>query len=602
LIAFHRVWPIKPAATLFSILFLASGCSVAPVAPTPQAKPPVVVARPAPPAAVQIEPKPAIRPAQKPEAAKTESAAPEPAVVVAIEDILNAKEEADLWERIRKGFAMPELPTPLVAEKEKFYSSKPEYLQRMFTRGGRYLHHIVEEVEKRGLPTELALLPFVESAMNPVALSSAKAAGLWQFIPSTGKAYNLNQNWWVDNRRDVVQSTRAALDYLQKIYAMHGNDWFLALASYNWGEGSVGRAVRKNTAAGKPADYLSLDMPVETRHYIPKLIAIKNIIANAQQMGIALPALANKAYFVTIEKTRPIDLKLAAQFAGMTVDEFVALNPAHNRPVIAASKNSLIRIPADRLKGFVAAVEAHSDAQKVFASWQPHTLQAGETLDSLAAKGNVSVAELRKANGLRPESRIVAGTRLLAPQKSVSDESKVESFVAPRVYEQVDLAAGYHRVGRKETLSSIAGRYGVTVASLKVWNGVRVAKSGSSLIVRPPTTQTLLTTESGERSVVSNISKAVYKPVPEAPEPVKAEKVSLKADVKTAKTAKALKIEKPSAKVAAKSSVKEVIKKPDSKKSDSKTSKKSADKPAPAEKAKTKPAAKGKAEPKKDKR
>jgi soluble lytic murein transglycosylase-like protein len=198
----------------------------------------------------------------------------------------------------------------------------------MFQRGERYLFYIVEELERRGLPTELALLPFVESAMNPSAVSSAQAAGLWQFIPSTGKQYNLHQNWWVDNRRDPVKSTHAALDYLQRIYAMHGNDWFLALASYNWGEGSVARAVRKNQLRGRPTDYLSLDMPAETRHYVPKLIALKHILQRADEFGIALPALPNRPYFVTLEKTRPIDLKLAAKFAGMTVAEFVALNGA----------------------------------------------------------------------------------------------------------------------------------------------------------------------------------------------------------------------------------------------------------------------------------
>ena len=455
----------------------------------------------------------------------------EPAVVVAEESLL-LKQETDLWVRIRKGFAMPDLATPLVAEKEKFYTSKPEYLQRMFVRGNRYLYHIVEEVEKRGLPTELALLPFVESAMNPVALSSAKAAGLWQFMPATGKAYDLKQNWWVDNRRDVVHSTRAALDYLQKIYAMHGNDWFLALASYNWGEGAVGRAVKKNVAAGKPGNYLSLDMPNETRHYIPKLIAIKNIIANSQAAGVALPELLNRPYFVTIEKTRPIDLKLAAQFAGMSVDEFVALNPAHNRPVIAASKNNEIKLPADKLQGFIQAVEAHTEAQKVFASWQPHTMQAGETLETLAQRGGVSVAELRKANGLKADTRIVAGTRLITPSKSVADESKVEQFVAPRVYEQIDRAAAYHTVGKKETLASIAGRYGVSVANLHSWNGAKSGKRGQKLLVRPASTQTLLTTETGERSVVNNFLKTTYKPALVVEEPEAKPKAKKLADKK----------------------------------------------------------------------
>jgi membrane-bound lytic murein transglycosylase D len=572
-------------------LLLTSACSVAPVAPEPAVTKPIVTKptpapRPAVAAAPVAKPPPApnvaaplqVKPTQPIVVATPNNV--EPAVVIAAEDaITEAQAQIDLWERIRKGFAMQELPTPLVAEKEKFYTTKPEYLQRMFSRGGRYLFHIVEEVEKRGLPTELALLPFIESAMNPVALSSAKAAGLWQFIPSTGKQYNLNQNFWVDNRRDVVQSTRAALDYLQKIYAMHGNDWFLALASYNWGEGSVGRAIKKNKADGKPTDYLSLNMPNETRHYIPKLIAIKNILANAKEMGVVLPPLPNRAYFVTIEKTRPIDLKLAAKFAGMSVDDFVALNPAHNRPVIAASKNNEIKIPADKLKGFIAAVEEHSDAQRIFASWQPHTMLAGETLESLATKGNVTVAELRKANGLKPETRVIAGTKIIAPQKSVADESKVESFVAPRVYEQVDLAAAYHRVGKKETLAGIAGRYGVSIGDLKAWNRVTTAKRGSNLLVRQARTQTLLTTETGERSVVKNIVKAVYK----APEPEAVEVPNKSAKSKTEKPAKLAKGKSnESAKVAgkAKSSKNKTLKAKTDKTSDKKQIAKAVDKKA----------------------
>lgn len=411
----------------------------------------------------------------------------------------------DLWTRIRAGFALPELDTPLVAEKERFYLQRPDYLQRMFERGGRYLFYIVEEIERRGMPTELALLPFVESAMNPVALSSAKAAGLWQFIPSTGKVYNLSQNWWVDNRRDVVQSTHAALDYLQKIRAMNDNDWFLALASYNWGEGSVARAVSRNRARGKGTDYLSLSMPQETRHYVPKLIAIKNIVARAQDLGIGLPALPNRPYFVTIEKTGPIDLKLAAQFAGMSVEEFVALNPAHNRPVIAASKNHEIKLPADRMDAFLDAVERHGESRKAFASWQPHTLQAGETLETLAQRGGTTVAELQKANGLRPGTRLLAGTRIIAPHwKPIEDERRVEAFVAPRVYERVDLPPQYHVVRRKETLAAIASRYGVSASTLQRWNPPgKSAQPGTRLIVRPATSQTLLTDEQGDRQVIA---------------------------------------------------------------------------------------------------
>jgi len=413
--------------------------------------------------------------------------------------------ETDLWARIRAGFAMPELASPLVAEKERFYLARPAYLERMFARGSRYLFHIVEELDKRGLPTELALLPFVESAMNPVALSPAQAAGLWQFIPSTGRAYDLRQDWWVDNRRDVVQSTRAALDYLQKIHAMHGNDWFLALASYNWGEGAVARAVRRNQSQGKPTDYLSLSMPAETRQYVPKLMALRNIVLRAEQLGVALPALPNRPYFAMVEKTRPIDLDLAARFAGMSVEEFVALNPAHNRPVISATRNNQIKLPADRVERFQAAIEQHAAESKAFATWEPYTLKDGESLDSLARRGGVTVAELRRANGLREGSRIVAGTRLLAPQASGSiDEARLEHFVAPRVYEQVEQPARYHTVGKRESLASIASRYRVSAATLAAWNNLRDGVTrGARLLVQPAGTQTLLTTEEGERSVVS---------------------------------------------------------------------------------------------------
>jgi membrane-bound lytic murein transglycosylase D len=430
---------------------------------------------------------------------------------------------ADLWERIRAGFAMPELDTPLVAEKERFYTARPEYLQRMFHRGERYLFYIVEELERRGMPTELALLPFVESAMNPTAVSSAKAAGLWQFIPSTGKQYNLHQNWWVDNRRDPVKSTHAALDYLQRIYEMHGNDWFLALASYNWGEGSVARAVRKNQLRGRPTDYLSLDMPAETRHYVPKLIALKHILLRSSEFGVALPELPNRPYFVTVEKTRPIDLKLAAKFAGMSVAEFVALNPAHNRPVISATRNNQIKLPAERVDAFLAAVERHEKADKPLASWQPYTLKPGENIEAVAARAGVQPEEILKANSLRESQRIVAGTRIIAPQKSVEDETRVESFVAPRVYEEISKPAQYHTVRPKESLAGIARRYGLSAATLAAWNDVkRGVRRGMRLLVQPAATQTLLTDEDGDRSIVATAMKPGFVRIadaPAAPEP-----------------------------------------------------------------------------------
>lgn len=410
----------------------------------------------------------------------------------------------DLWDRIRAGFAMPELDSPLVARHEQYYLSRPDYLQRMFGRGSFYLHHIVEEVERRGMPTELALLPFVESAMNPSALSSAKAAGLWQFIPATGKRYDLNQNWWVDNRRDVVQSTRAALDYLQTIYQMNGDDWFLALASYNWGEGAVRKAVRANQAAGRPADYANLRMPNETRNYVPKLLALKHIVLNARQLGLQLPNLPDQPYFVTVEKTRPIDLKLAARFAGMTEAEFLALNPAHNRPVISASRNNTLKIPVDRIDRFKAAMAEHAAQKKPFVSWQPHTLQPGESLAEIASRGGLTVPALLRANGISPGTHLLAGTRLLVPTHRVSDENLVEQFDGPRLYQQVDAGPLVHRVRRGETGASIARRYGLTLAELRTMNRrVSPLKPGMTLTVRRSQKQTVLVAEDGSRKVIS---------------------------------------------------------------------------------------------------
>ena len=420
----------------------------------------------------------------------------------------------NIWDRIRAGFAMPPLDTPLVERMERFYLGKPEYLQRMMVRGGPYLFHIIEEIEKRGMPAELALLPFVESAMNPTALSTAQASGLWQFIPSTGRAYNLQQDWWVDNRRDVVKSTQAALEYLQKIYGMQGNDWFLALASYNWGEGAVARAIKLNKARNKPADYLSLNMPNETRYYVPKLIALKNILLRADELGLALTRLPNRPYFVTIEKTRPIDLKLAAEFAGMTVDEFLELNPAHNRPVIAASRNSEIKLPAERLDAFLEAIERHVASGQPFVTWQPYTLKAGETLELVATRAGLSAADLRRANGVRPSARPIAGTRLLIPGQSAGDERKIEDFQGPRIVEIAEQRPAYHAVARGDTFASIARRHKIAEANLRKLNpGIQGEPPlGTRLVIRAGAAQTLVTTENGQQTVA-----AMPAPAPRAP-------------------------------------------------------------------------------------
>jgi membrane-bound lytic murein transglycosylase D len=317
----------------------------------------------------------------------------------------------DLLVRIRQGFAMPDLNDDLVQSHQEWYLNRPDYLRRMAERSRLYLYHIVDELDKRGMPMELALLPMVESAYNPMAYSRARASGLWQFIPSTGRHYKLDQDWWKDERRDVIASTAAALEYLQLIYELHG-DWHLALASYNWGEGAVGRAIEKNQARGLPADYRSLDMPGQTRNYVPKLQALKNIFRDPDLTAqLDLPPLPNRPYFTTYATDSHIDVSVAAKLAEMPVDEFKALNPAHNRPVIKS--DTPLVIPAEKLKTFVDNLEAHGNENKPLSSWQSYTLRPGDRFEKVAQRFGMTVARLKAVNGIRSKARPAPGMTLL---------------------------------------------------------------------------------------------------------------------------------------------------------------------------------------------
>lgn len=314
---------------------------------------------------------------------------------------------ADLWDRIRRGFAMPDLDTDEVAAQQIRYLSHPAALRNLFERSYRYLYHIVDALERRGLPTELALLPMVESGFDPMALSRSQAAGLWQFIPSTGRYFNLQQNEWVDERRDIVASTEAALDYLERIYDMHG-DWHLALASYNWGEGAVARARKKNEAAGLPTEYPYLKLPDETRRYVPKLQALKNIIARPELFKVELPHVPNRLYFESVESPPGIDLAMAASLAQMPLAELVALNPAFRRPVIPEGRQRL-NLPADRVASFEAKLADTSPR------WQTYRPGASEKLESIAAKFGLTLTELLQVNGLTSPYNLKPGTVLLVP-------------------------------------------------------------------------------------------------------------------------------------------------------------------------------------------
>ncbi|HMV04758.1 MAG TPA: LysM peptidoglycan-binding domain-containing protein [Accumulibacter sp.] len=431
-------------------------------------------------------------------------------------------EPEELYQRIRQGFSMPNINTSSVLHHQQWYLNHPDSLRRMVERSSRYLHHIVEEIEKRGMPTELALLPMVESAYNPTAYSRSRASGLWQFIPATGKQYKLEQNWWLDARRDIIASTAAALDYLQYIYELHG-DWHLALASYNWGEGAVGRAINKNRAQGLPTDYLSLSMPDETRQYVPKLQALKNIFSNPRVLAnLNIRGVPNRPYFATVTKTANIDVKLAARLAEMPVQEFVALNPAHNRPVIKSETPMVI--PADKVDRFINNLEAHEESEQPLASWQAYTLRPGETLEQVAARFGMTVATLKAVNGINGKARVAAGQPLLVARQegaevadlaglpeppalaAASSEPPPRPLVQPRQPEPINVQTPpvtprVHVVRKGETLFKVAQQYGMTIAELKQNNKLRADKvtPGTRLAVAGPVPSSKLASREPQR-------------------------------------------------------------------------------------------------------
>ena len=320
---------------------------------------------------------------------------------------------ANVWHRVRAGFRLSDMNGSLVREWESYYSNRPEYVERMMERGRRFLYHVVEEVEKRKMPMEVALLPMIESAYNPQAYSRSHASGMWQFMPSTGKTYGLRQNFWYDGRRDVPAATGAALDYLQRLHRRFGN-WKLALAAYNWGESAMSRAIAENRAKGLRTDYESLPMPLETRKYLPKLQAVKNIVNNPGQHGITLADIPNRPYFAIVTSSRHIDVQLAATLADMPLEEFRFLNPAHNKPVIKSDGSETIVLPIDRVEVFRRNLEAHD---RPLVSWQTYTVKHNDQQEKIAAKHGLTLVQLKDINGIPARKKIVAGQTLVVPLK-----------------------------------------------------------------------------------------------------------------------------------------------------------------------------------------
>ena len=451
---------------------------------------------------------------------------------------------------------MDELNSPLVLQQEQWYASRPDYIQRFVDRGSKYLHHIVEEVEKRGMPMEVALLPIIESAFNPQAFSHAKASGMWQFIPSTGKSFGLKQDWMADNRRDILLSTGAALDYLQKLYGMF-NSWELAFAAYNCGEGCVARAITKNAKQGLPTDYLSLNLPTETRNYVPKLIAVKNIVLSPGSYGIELEAMENRPYFAKVAAPEKIDTHLAARLAEMPEAEFATLNPAFIRPV-AASGTGYFLVPYEKAETFRANLDLYRSLNGPMVSWQTVNAKRGESIDAIAKRHGVTGSYLRATNGALKEKKgkltlaatimvpmsgeakvisetLAQKTALKAAQPVPSPATQVitpvgsdavtlppptPAVVAVAVVNKADATLASpdaHRVQRGETLFSISKKYGIAIEEIKSVNAMKTisVKLGQTILLRADANATVAAAPSKAPQLV-RVSTSV-KPVRRKP-------------------------------------------------------------------------------------
>jgi len=427
---------------------------------------------------------------------------PAPATAVAAEEPLNSPLPAEheqkheyVWARLVDRFAMPDCAKRDVNLKwAQWYADRPDYMARIFNRAKPWVYHIAEELERRNMPGELALLPMVESAYDPFAYSSGRAMGAWQFISSTGQRYGLKQNWWYDGRRDVWASTDAALDYLAYMNDMFEGDWLLALAGYNSGEGLVMRQVNRNKAAGKPADFWSLKLPRETRGYVPKLLGLACLFRHPDQYHFEIPATPNKPVITAVDLGQQTDLVLVAQMSAVPIHELFALNPGYNRWATSPDGPYRVVLPLEN------AALLKSSLQKVnvddLMKWDQVVVERGDSLSSLARRHHVPIDVLRSSNGLKGD-RIRAGQRLRLPREAQLQVDPLYVAAADELQRlQADLIAAdriTYRVKPGESLSVIARRYDVSVRELQRWNHIsnpRSLRAGASLVVFYTPTET----------------------------------------------------------------------------------------------------------------
>ncbi|MDO8705813.1 MAG: transglycosylase SLT domain-containing protein [Sulfuricaulis sp.] len=437
----------------------------------------------------------AIQPVAKdlPASVAATTAKSESSIALVTFDEAAARSHPDIWARIRAGFSIKPLDSPLVEREARWFANNPEYMQRMMERAKLYLYYIVDEVEKRGMPMEIALLPAIESAYKANAYSRARASGLWQFIPSTGRLYGLKANWWYDGRRDVQASTQAALDYLEKLYNDFDGDWHLALAAYNAGEGKVGRMMKYNERKGKSTEYQHLKLKRETQHYVPKLMAMASIVADPAKYGVQLAEIPNEPYFARVDTGSQVDLGVVAKLMDLPVDDLHDINPGYTRWATDPNGPHHLLVPADKKEALIAGLINLPASERI--QWQHHAVKRGETMHQISRRYNLSVEALRTANNLH-STLLRTGQDLLIPMSSrpITVAAVRTTYRASSSRSSTRGGAAVHRVRRGETLSSIARRYNVLITQLTKWNFLQVKdvlRLGQRLKIKPsgaPTT------------------------------------------------------------------------------------------------------------------
>jgi membrane-bound lytic murein transglycosylase D len=421
---------------------------------------------------------------------------------------------ADLFDRIRAGFKLEDHADEQDIDQQlDWFASNPDYMQRAFGRSDLYLYHIVTQLEARGMPLEIAFLPVVESAFEPFAYSRARAAGMWQFIPDTGSRFGLKQNWWYDGRRDIVESTRAALDYLQALHDEFNGDWLLAIAAYNCGEMAVERAIDLNRSTGKPIDFWSLRLPRETRAYVPKLLALKRLISDPETYGLSISPIPNQPYFARVDTHGQINLKLAAEIAGVTDEELYELNPAFHRWATDPEGPHFLLLPVDGAAAFTENITQLSDEQRM--GLAHYTVRKGDSVVSVAKHFDTSVNIIRELNGL-PAGRLTVGTDLRIPSSTAVQLPAKVVLAAARVDGKVrenrrERRIRIQTVHAGESLFSIARRHHMSVTALASLNGMRAGDSlRAGQRIRFSSTTTTVSRASNSASHSSSARRVVY--------------------------------------------------------------------------------------------